>query len=383
MQLVISFLLTTGIVITLIILWGLWQRPHRKLPQNILVVIFIFLFFVCFNSYGQLHGIKPIYALGLLFADPIGFFLGPLFYLYIQSLYHTRNRIALHARKHFLPFIFYFIIVTIPTTISFLTGKSFFIYQKWIEEYDFLLQLQAIYFAIYCVFCLYLLSNYKRSLKQHYSNLTAKDLSWVKHLLIGILCIMGIQLLTVLYEQMFEWQSFDLAYITTTMLVVMIIYLGYYGSTQSRILLPTLIIETEKMDNNQGKRKNIHHLSNASSEEVERLKTKLLTILEIEKPYLNADLTLGGLAALMNTTDKKLSTLLNFYLKTTFYDLINHYRVEAVKKKMLDNNYAHFSLLAVAMDCGFNSKSSFNRIFKKKTGFSPSAYKKAELSSKT
>jgi len=101
--------------------------------------------------------------------------------------------------------------------------------------------------------------------------------------------------------------------------------------------------------------------------------------LNYEKAYLDENLTLSKLAELIPTTDKKLSTFLNQHLNITFYDMINAYRVESVKEKLLSNNYNNLTLLGIAYESGFNSKSSFNRIFKKETGLSPSEYKKSSL----
>ena len=118
-------------------------------------------------------------------------------------------------------------------------------------------------------------------------------------------------------------------------------------------------------------------LANVSDEELDKLKVKLNQILEHEKRYLDEDLTLTTLAQQLDTTDKKLSTLLNQYINTNFYDLINSYRIEAVKEKMSLTAFDGLTLLGIAYESGFKSKTSFNRIFKKETGKSPSEFKKS------
>ena len=93
-----------------------------------------------------------------------------------------------------------------------------------------------------------------------------------------------------------------------------------------------------------------------------------------EKPYLNGKLTLKEVADSLDISENHLSQVINGQLHVNFFDFINEYRVELVKAKMNDPDYNHYTLLGVAMDCGFNSKSSFNAIFKKMTGLTPTEY---------
>ncbi|MEM6803057.1 MAG: helix-turn-helix domain-containing protein, partial [Bacteroidota bacterium] len=78
----------------------------------------------------------------------------------------------------------------------------------------------------------------------------------------------------------------------------------------------------------------------------------------------------------LDTTDKKLSYLLNQQLATNFYEYINKHRIAHFKQALSDKKNSNYSLLGLAYDAGFKSKSSFYRIFKKETGMSPSAYLK-------
>jgi len=102
----------------------------------------------------------------------------------------------------------------------------------------------------------------------------------------------------------------------------------------------------------------------------------LLQIMETDKPYLNSDLTLRELAGKLSMSTHNLSEILNTRLNQNFYDFINRYRVEEVKRKLAEKESENFSLIAIAFDSGFNSKSTFNTIFKKYTGTTPSQYRK-------
>ena len=96
-----------------------------------------------------------------------------------------------------------------------------------------------------------------------------------------------------------------------------------------------------------------------------------------EHPYRDPDLTLPNLAERLDTTPHKLSEVLNTELGQTFYDFINKYRVDDVRRRLAESRSKNLNVLTVAMDAGFASKSTFNQVFKKQTGQTPSTYRKA------
>ena len=93
-----------------------------------------------------------------------------------------------------------------------------------------------------------------------------------------------------------------------------------------------------------------------------------------EKPYLDPDLTLASLAAQLGITDKTLSAVLNA-TAGGYADYVNRLRVDEAQRRLHDPDHAHLSVLAVGLDAGFASKSTFNRVFKERTGQTPSAYR--------
>jgi len=96
--------------------------------------------------------------------------------------------------------------------------------------------------------------------------------------------------------------------------------------------------------------------------------------METEKPYLEPKLTLSSLADELEISANHLSQVINQYEEKNFFDFVNSYRVEEYKERATDPAYQNFSILAIALDSGFNSKSSFNQVFKKFTGKTPSQY---------
>ena len=94
------------------------------------------------------------------------------------------------------------------------------------------------------------------------------------------------------------------------------------------------------------------------------------------KPYLNPELNLPQLATDTGISSHYLSQVINEYYKMNFFDYINQQRVEVVKTRIIDLQYKNYSILGIAFESGFNSKSAFNQVFKKFTGLTPSEYKK-------
>ena len=104
----------------------------------------------------------------------------------------------------------------------------------------------------------------------------------------------------------------------------------------------------------------------------------LLKLFEVDKIHLDEKLTVKDVATRMGLTSQQLSYLINQYIGISFLDLINSFRVEEVKEKIKKGEHNKKTLLGLALDCGFNSKASFNRVFKEHLGLSPSDYAKKE-----
>jgi AraC-like DNA-binding protein len=118
-----------------------------------------------------------------------------------------------------------------------------------------------------------------------------------------------------------------------------------------------------------------------SDEEADKLEEALMYQLENEALYLNPELTLRELAETIGSTEKKVSYLLNQNLKISYYELINKCRVEKFKTEIAKPENKSLSIVGVALNCGFSSKSSFYRAFKSQVSMSPAKYVRDVLKS--
>jgi len=106
---------------------------------------------------------------------------------------------------------------------------------------------------------------------------------------------------------------------------------------------------------------------------------QLETLMETEKPYLNPNLTLRELAQSLDIPANHLSQLLNSGFKKNFSEFVNSYRLETFKSLAADPSQQHLTILALAFESGFNSKTVFNTYFKKETGMTPKTWMKEAL----
>jgi AraC-like DNA-binding protein len=108
--------------------------------------------------------------------------------------------------------------------------------------------------------------------------------------------------------------------------------------------------------------------------EASELKERLLAAMEAKRPWIDSELTLPDLAAHLGSTPHKLSEVLNLQIGQTFHDFVNGYRVREVQRRIQAGDAQRRKMLALALDAGFASKSTFNQVFKKHTSLTPSAF---------
>lgn len=113
-----------------------------------------------------------------------------------------------------------------------------------------------------------------------------------------------------------------------------------------------------------------------SPEAAERYLKKLLHFMEAEKPYLDSDISLPKLSENIHIPDHYLSQVINARLKQNFYDFINFYRIEEAKRILTTPKQNHLTIHAIAFEVGYNSKSAFNRAFKKYVKMTPFDFRK-------
>jgi AraC-like DNA-binding protein len=149
--------------------------------------------------------------------------------------------------------------------------------------------------------------------------------------------------------------------------VALLIYLwGYRGLSQAEIFFPT---DASRLPGREAG-------PDEDAGRISVLQVKILGFMEAEKPFLDPELSLHGLAARLHEPPHLISQMINREFNSNFFTFVNGYRVEEAKRRLAEPESRRIKLLALALDCGFASKSSFNRVFKEMAGMTPSEFQR-------
>jgi AraC-like DNA-binding protein len=317
--------------------------------------------------------------IGITYAFP--FLYGPIFYLYAKLISSAENIFNPKYYLHFIPFILvviYGLVFVYFRSIEF----KFALIRNELEVplpgLQLISYLKPIHGMTYVFLTIQVVRIYNNRIRDTFSNIEKINLNWLKHLTIGLSVVWAIVVISyvvnVISEKKVEMDS--LIYMAASVLIYSI---GYLSLRQPQIFNQG-VQESEKGRSTLIKIKTgetaSYQKSGLSEEEAQNYLKRLLQKMETDKPYLNSELTLKDLANNLSMSMHNLSEILNTRLNQNFYDFINHYRVEEVKRRLADGESKTYSLIAIAFDSGFNSKSTFNTIFKKQTGTTPSQFRK-------
>jgi AraC-like DNA-binding protein len=221
---------------------------------------------------------------------------------------------------------------------------------------------------------------YQKSLFLYTSNVAAINFKWLQNVVVCVLILTGIWLLDIVFKLAKTNVVFD--NFASLIYLVGIFFIAYSSLKQKEIILlnpeekkeiEVLVTETSNLGSNQKKL-----LSDA---ELIEMKTLLLALMNDKKPFLDPELSLFKLASQFNISSHLLSYIINKGCDENFYQFVNRYRIEEAKKMIHDPKKEHLSLMGIAFEVGFNSKTVFNTTFKKMTDQTPSEFKKTILKS--
>lgn len=326
------------------------------------VEIFLALLVVCLS----LHGLKfQTYGTGYaLFSDinmaflPGSFlmFIGPLIYFHSKKILESSFKFEKKALVHFIPgaifFIAYVVFFLIPLE-----------YKQWQLHTDFdpyIVIVEQFAGLISLMIYMTLVVHGLKEIKAHNFDRKKKEIKWLERLFLVTYLLIGVWVFNLSINAIFfELKSSTLTYFS--LWVTLCLYLYWIGIE---------IFRSEKvLILKQGAKKSI------VSSELDEFKRKVEHIMRSERPFNDPNLTLKKLSEYFEIRPKELSGLINSAYQKNFYSLVNEYRIEEVKRLLLDNELGNLTIVAIAEKAGFNSKSSFNSIFKKETGMTPREFK--------
>ena len=315
----------------------------------------------------------------------ISLLLAPLFFIYISSLTKPQQNPLSTLALHLLPYI----LTWVYWVYLFLSRTEGELNALFLETDDsqlpllfiLALLLEALAIPVYVCWSLRILKTHKRTISDAYSYTEGIDLKWAYAL---VVCTGALWLSIVVIEAVqgtLSWVTDDRTLQTGYAFATFFVYyLGYFGLKQGHIsnLGHSIDRVQPALEGPAEIEPPAKYLkSGLKKQEAKAYIETLVDYIEIEKPYLQSRLSIKDIATALNIPQNHLSQIINEHLGQTFYNFVNQHRVEEFKRRIAQPQYKNYTLISIALDCGFNSKSSFNRIFKKLEGLTPSAYVKA------
>jgi AraC-like DNA-binding protein len=317
---------------------------------------------------------------------------GPFLYLYTRQ----QTSSAPFNKKqllHFLPVLLSFLLFTEYHFLSLEQKIEVFQLQGQAFKTQLVINVCAIYVSgiVYVILSLSRLLKYRKSLVHQFSNTEKINFTWLLYLIIWMAGIWIVILFE--HEDKFIYGAAAL----------FVLWLGYFGIKQVQVFSQNTpgpwmgsslsvnrnheqsnLNDTENFINidspaiNDNSDSSKYQKSTLSEQDASLIHERLMYLMAEQKPHINPDLTLNELAGILEVHPNHLSQVINSKEKKSFYDLINEMRVDEFVKLISQPSSLQYTLLALSYDCGFNSKASFNRNFKKYTGFTPRDYVKQQ-----
>jgi len=229
--------------------------------------------------------------------------------------------------------------------------------------------------TLYLLYSLYILLKHKRSVKYYFSDISRKDLKWLTILISGFTIYILLSYLIWIIEGAFHYAiEFNLLTILPAALTIYVFCIGYFGYKQAGIFFD-YPLEKAGLTRKIFRIANTKYVKSGLGDiECNEIIDRLNVLMNTDKPYMRNDLNISDLAKMLDTSLHKLSQVINGSFHQSFYDFINTYRIEEIKQLMKKSVSHNYTIISLAYECGFSSKSSFYNAFKKNTGTTPSEY---------
>lgn len=335
-------------------------KSERSIPDKILTAWLLLLAaeFLTTGIDYSVYNVPLLSSAFLLF--------NPAFYLYIKSLTNRRFVVGWKHLLHLIPFITFEVFAYIlkePFTL-----KEFFDTDKtlWFR-YAFTIS-TFISLIGYNITSILMVHRHRMSLKDEFSTIERyKKLGWLRFVVVAynIFCAAAVVIGSIVILSN-RFYGLPVLFIYSAMLLTTYI-LSFYGLRQ-RMIYRTVYPDHEEVPAERYSR------SSLTKKHKEAIKSKLLEHFSNEKPYMNPDLSMQMLSDAIKVPKHQITEVLNTDIGRNFFQFVNEYRVEAVKRLLEQKNHP-WSIEAIGYECGFNSKSTFFSVFKTFTGKTPFQYR--------
>jgi len=361
---------------------------HPKSDRS--VNIFLSLYILCVSILMLIPVVQKLFSWqAMLYLMPFPLLIGPFLYLYVRSFKET-----ITWRKAWPHFLLFFIFLILDYTILPSLVNKYPASHRMPEEIvldpasDIRITIRIIrnvQMIIYYFLAQRALKSYQKSIHHLFSEVSRISLAWMRWVINGYLFLI-ISLLILFYFVVQFPDQFELVIVVNMAIITPYIYLiTFKGLTQPTLWqikangqkenIENEILQAEKIESLKKDEKNIQPLKRVQENKIEEIISRIQKIMKEEKLYQETQLTLQDLANKIEFPSYQVSQAINEGMNMNFYDLVNSYRVEEAKRLLLDEKSKNFTILSVGFEAGFNSKTTFNTVFKKFTGKTPTEYR--------
>jgi AraC-like DNA-binding protein len=302
----------------------------------------------------------------------ITFTYGPLMYLYVIFMTSPGKKFNWFSLLHFIPFVAFFAVAVMFRTEPLVRDlRSFF-------QPDRLISLRIIYgtsfflsITIYSVLAFVEIGRHQKNLKNLVSYTSGViTLNWLKIISVSFYIAYFILFIVGGLNMIGNYIPFDPYFVIFGFITLFSFFFSFYGIKQP-------IIFGQELNSSDEEKKDTEKYSKSGlkARQAEEYLTILISFVEENKPYLDRDLSIYDLSQQTGIPKHYITQILNEWHKKNFFTFINEYRVKEVIERLSDTKFSHYTILAIAYDAGFNSKTTFNSIFKYQTGLTPSQYR--------
>lgn len=339
------------------------RRENRRANRLLAALVVLLAMWLCdafFNVSGLYAQQPDFYFLPIYYS--LGF--GPLLYFYTRALTRADFRLRTADLPHFLPVLLQFLFYVYLQARDYAFRREFWFEVHRPYTYDLELMLSFASLLVYLLAGRRLVRRFRRSLADHYSNLQYIALRWLDSLY-GVLAVLAVFWCAESFGRLVlgSYPATPLSYVSVGFTLL---FLAAGGILQRDLSGIAAAVEEKPTPQSTTEE------ATGDAAATERLRA----VMENERLYLEQELTLAQFAARADLPPREVSRIINRGDGSSFIDFVNGYRVEHCKRLLRDDRLAHLSLLGIALESGFNSKATFNRVFKKREGISPSQFKR-------
>ena len=303
----------------------------------------------------------------------VAFTYGPLLFLYVRYMTKPDRKFNWFTLLHLIPFLVFLTVSVIFREIPLMKDlRTFFAPDRFISlrlVYSFSMFISVTAYSMLAFIEIRRHQEYLKTIISYTSGMI--NLNWLKVYSIGFYVAFIILFLLGGLNLIGDFIPFDPYFVVFTFITGFTFVFSYNIISQ-----PTIFGQEINMINGEEKKESEKYSrSGLKDTQAEVYLQKLIEYVEEKKPYLDRNLSVQDMADETGIPRHHITQVLNEKHKKNFFTFINEYRVKEVIERFSDQRNNNFTILAIAFDAGFNSKTTFNSIFKSQTGITPSEYR--------